>query len=59
MAFKLLEVAQSHWLRLEVDGAELVPLIRAGVRFVDGVRVERQEERKTGAARSHSLHKVR
>ena len=30
--------------------AELVPLVRAGVQFVDGVRVERQEERKKGAA---------
>jgi transposase-like protein len=48
MAFKLLEAAQSHWRRL--DGAELIPLVRAGVRFVDGVRVERQEERQKGAA---------
>jgi len=33
MAFKLLEAAQSHWRRL--DGADLIPLVRAGVRFVD------------------------
>ena len=48
MAFKLLEAAQAHWRRL--DSAELIPLVRAGVRFVDGVRVERQEDRKKGAA---------
>lgn len=48
MAFKLLEAAQAHWRRL--DGAGLIPLVRAGVRFVDGARVERLEERKKGAA---------
>jgi putative transposase len=48
MAFKLLEAAQAHWRRL--DSADLIPLVRAGVRFVDGVRVERQEESKKGAA---------
>jgi putative transposase len=48
MAFKRLEAAQTHWRRL--DSAELIPLVRAGVRFVDGVRVERQEQRKKGAA---------
>jgi transposase-like protein len=48
MAFKLLEAAQAHWRRL--DGAELIPLVRASVRFVDGARVERPEERKKGAA---------
>jgi hypothetical protein len=47
MAFKLLEAAQAHWRRL--DGAELIPLLRAGVRFVDGARVE-LEERKKGTA---------
>jgi transposase-like protein len=48
MAFKLLEAAQGHWRRL--DGAELIPLVRAGVRFIDGLRIERPEERKKGAA---------
>jgi transposase-like protein len=48
MAFKLLEAAQRHWRRL--DGAELIPLVRAGVRFVDGMRVARPKERKKGAA---------
>lgn len=48
MAFKLLEAAQAHRRRL--DGAEVIPPVRAGVRFIDGVRVERPEERKKGAA---------
>ena len=34
MAFKLLEMAQRRWHRL--NGAHLLPLVRAGVRFVDG-----------------------
>jgi putative transposase len=36
MAFKLLDMAQQRWRRL--DGAHLLPLVRAGVKFVDGVR---------------------
>ena len=48
MAFKLLEAAQGHWRRL--DGAELLPPVRAGVRFADGMRVERHEKRQKGAA---------
>lgn len=46
MAFKLLEMAQKRWRRL--NGAELLPLVREGAMFVDGTRVERetnQEER--------------
>jgi len=38
MAFKLLEMTQQRWRRL--DGAHLLPLVRAGVKFVDGVRLE-------------------
>lgn len=38
MAFKLLDMAEQRWRRL--DGASLLPLIRAGVQFVDGVRPE-------------------
>ena len=45
MAFKLLQVAQGHWRRL--DGAELVPLVRAGVVFTDGTRVEPQPARRS------------
>ena len=49
MAFKLLEAAAAHWRRL--DAPELVPLVRAGVRFVDGIRGERQSpERKKRVA---------
>jgi hypothetical protein len=36
MAFKLLDMAQQRWRRL--DGAHLLPLVRAAVKFVDGVR---------------------
>lgn len=39
MVFKLLLTAERSWRKL--NGAELVPLVRAGVRFADGVRVER------------------
>jgi len=35
MAFKLLEMAQLRWRRL--DAAQLLPLVRTGVKFVDGV----------------------
>ena len=38
MAFKLLDMAQQRWRRL--DGRHLLPLVRAGVKFVDGVRRE-------------------
>jgi transposase-like protein len=51
MAFKLLDMAQQRWRKL--NGAELLPLVRAGVRFVDGVRQEREKkgtERKGKAA---------
>jgi putative transposase len=48
MAFKLLQVAEGHWRCL--DGAELIPLVRAGVRFEDGVQSEPQKKRKKAAA---------
>lgn len=47
MAFKLLEMAQHRWRRL--NGSHLLPLVRAGVSFVDGVQPEREEERKVAA----------
>ena len=43
MAFKLLEMAEARWRK--VNGSELLPLVRAGVRFVDGV----QEKPKAAA----------
>ena len=36
MAYKLLDMAQGRWRRL--DGAHLLPLVRAGTLFVDGVQ---------------------
>ena len=42
MAFKLLEMAQQRWRKL--DGAKLLPLVRAGVQFVDGAQIEREED---------------
>ncbi len=48
MAFKLLDMAEKRWRRL--NGAKLLPLVRAGVTFVDGVQQEREEENRNGAA---------
>ena len=36
MAYKLLDMAQARWRRL--NGAHLLPLVRAGIAFVDGVQ---------------------
>ena len=38
VAYKLLDMAQSRWRRL--DGAHRLPLVRAGIGFVDGVQPE-------------------
>jgi putative transposase len=46
MAFKLLLMAQERWRKL--NGAELLPLVRAGVRFEDGLRIEREDTKKRG-----------
>jgi hypothetical protein len=43
MAFKLLDMAQLRWRRL--DGAGLLPLVLARVKFVDGV--QKREENAT------------
>jgi putative transposase len=52
MAYKLLDIAQARWRRL--DGAHLLPLVRAGVTFVDGVqqaaRAVRRERAPSSAA---------
>jgi len=50
MAFKLLMLAQERWRKL--NGAHLLPLVRARVQFVDGVQTERrtdEENRKEAA----------
>jgi hypothetical protein len=39
MAFKLLDMAQLRWRRL--DGAQLLPLVRTGTKFIDGVQEDR------------------
>ena len=41
MAYKLLDMAQQRWRRL--NAPHLLPLVRAGVRFIDGVQQEREQ----------------
>nr|WP_206441895.1 hypothetical protein [Streptomyces boncukensis] len=41
MVFKLVESALERWRA--ITGAHLVPLVRAGARFENGVLVEREE----------------
>jgi transposase-like protein len=48
MAFKLLAMAQQRWRKL--DGAHLLPLVRAGVQFKDGSPVERNDRDQKEAA---------
>ncbi|MEE8164056.1 MAG: hypothetical protein V3T64_00660, partial [Myxococcota bacterium] len=38
MAFRLLAMAEQRWRR--INGAHLIPLVRAGVLFSDGVQAE-------------------
>jgi putative transposase len=46
MAFKLIESAQHRWR--VVNSAHLVALVRAGVKFENGVLVERPDESTSG-----------
>jgi transposase-like protein len=48
MAYKLLGMAEERWRRL--NGSHLLPVVREGARFVDGVRVERPETEEDRAA---------
>ena len=48
MAYKLLDMAQARWRRL--DGAQLLPLVRAGIVFVDGGRQEGNASRTRARA---------
>jgi putative transposase len=41
-AFKLLDMAEQRWRKL--DGKHLLPLVRAGVPFHDGVQVKQPEQ---------------
>lgn len=42
MAYKLLDMAQARWRR--INGPHLLPLVRAGVKFVNGVQEKRNDE---------------
>lgn len=42
MAFKLLEMAQLRWRRL--NGASQLPAVRAGATYIDGIQQEREEK---------------
>jgi hypothetical protein len=48
MAYKLLDMAQARWRRLDV--AHLLPLVRNGVAFVDGI----QQAAKRGKSRARA-----
>jgi putative transposase len=48
MIYKLLEAAEGRWRR--INGSHLVPLVRAGAKFVNGELVERSEEERKDAA---------
>jgi hypothetical protein len=45
MAYKLLHMAQARWRRL--DSAQLLPLARDGIGFVDGVQQEGKVSKPT------------
>jgi transposase-like protein len=47
MAFELLAMAERRWRR--INAPQLVPLVRAGVRFPDGVEMERDSRRRSAA----------
>jgi putative transposase len=48
MAYKLLDMAQARWRRL--DGAHLLPLVRTGITFVDGVQQTTRGRRPSARA---------
>jgi putative transposase len=48
MAYKLLDRAQARWRRL--NGAHLLPLVRAGIDFMDGVQQEGKVNRTKAKA---------
>jgi hypothetical protein len=57
MAYRLLLLAEASWRRL--NGHQLLPLVRAGVQFVDGVRVERDGlAMKTAAIKPRRKSKI-
>jgi putative transposase len=48
MAFKLLDMSQARWRR--INGADLLPLVREGAKFIDGIRQERGTQERKGRA---------
>lgn len=48
MAYKLLRMAEERWRCLNAD--HLLPLVRAGVQFIDGQQVEREDQTHTERA---------
>lgn len=48
MAYKLLRMAGERWRRL--NGADLLPLVRAGVQFNNGEQIEREDTHQKAAA---------
>ena len=53
MTYKLMKVAEATWRRL--DGKQFLPLVRAGVRLIDG----KQEERDTKGINKEAHKKAR
>ena len=53
MAYELLEMARQRWRRL--NSTHLLPLVRAGVRFADGVPQERDKESTEEGRKEHTL----
>jgi transposase-like protein len=56
MTYKLLQTAQGSWRR--IDAHELIPLIRAGVAFVDGKQLERNNNEEVNKERSKKLRRA-
>ncbi len=58
MAFKLLAMAERRWRR--VNAPQLVPLVRAGVSYADGIPVERGARRaaRPSSGRTELLERV-
>ncbi len=52
MTFKLAEAAQARWRR--INAPQLVAVVRAGARFIDGQLPERREEPKDEAANGYA-----
>ena len=48
MAYKLLDAAQDRWRK--VNSPELVALVRAGIKFKDGIQIERSTDESRDAA---------